>query len=519
MIVRTVLLTVILIGIFVSQGWAGPLPEGGDTETVSSYESAITSAKDKKEEALLRKKLGDYYVSREDYHKAADEFVQAFTLGPSLFTPQERLQMAITISWADRPDDAIRVLNSILAENPEDKDARIHLAKVLSWSNKLHEAETEADIVLKEDPENQEALLVKANALRWRGEASASIPFYEKALAQGDTFDVRVGLAYAYLEAGQKELAQETGKTLKPLYPYQKKEFERFSNSLCSVRARHGDLQYSYYRDSDENTVNRYTLVYGFWIKDWDSALSFRLTDAMDPVRREKAEDLWVRTSTREGRFGVSGGAGIDIIDGESLFIGELNGDANMDGWTIGAGATREVLTDTAQLIQNRIVRTSGSISLSETASPRLSFSESYTGSGYSDGNGSDDLQLGVRYALILPPAKAATGYRFKYLDFRRQSGGGYFDPQYYSSHQVFFSVSLEKDGLYASFDPYVGYQSYRRYGLMNSGVIAGFSGSAGWRLKKCTSLELTAEGGNNAGSTTAGFNYFQVGFRFIKYF
>jgi len=518
MTVRTVLLPLILIGICVFPAWAQPA-EGGNTDTVSSYEKEISSAKDKKDEALLRKKLGDYYVSQEDYQKAAEEFVQAFSLGPSQFTRHERLKMAIAISWADRPDDAIRVLQSILAEDAEDRDARIHLAKVLSWSNKLHEAEAEADIVLKEDPENQDALLVKANALRWRGEVSASIPVYEKALAQGDTFDVRVGLAYAYLETGQKERAEETGKTLKPLYPYQKKELERFTNALCEARARHGDLLYSYYRDSDENTVNRYTLLYGFWVRDWDTALSYRFTDAKDPVRQKKAEDFWARTSTREGRYGFATGAGINVIDGGSRFIGQISGDANMNGWSIGAGAAREVLTDTAQLIQNRIVRTGGSISLSETVTPRLSFSESYTGSGYSDGNGSDDLQLGVRYALILPPAIAATGYRFKYLDFRRQSGGGYFDPQDYTSHQVFFSVSREKDGLYAVFDPYVGYQSYRRYGLTTRGFIAGFSGSAGWRLKKCTSLELTAEGGNNAGSTTAGFNYFQVGFRFIKYF
>ena len=149
---RAILLTVVLVGMFFPPVWAGPPTEGGGAGTIASYEKAILDAKDNKEAALLRKKLGDYYVSREDYKNAAEEFMQALSPNPALFTRQERLQMAIAISWADRPDDAISVLRSILAEDRQDRDARIHLAKVLSWSNRLQEAETEADLVLKDHP-------------------------------------------------------------------------------------------------------------------------------------------------------------------------------------------------------------------------------------------------------------------------------------------------------------------------------------------------------------------------------
>jgi hypothetical protein len=360
---------------------------------------------------------------------------------------------------------------------------------------------------------------VKANALRWGGDARASIPVYEKALAQGDSFDVRMGLAYAYLETGEKERAQETARTLNPLYPYQKKERERFSDALCGVRAVNAGIQYSYYRDSDENRVNRYTILSGFWIGDWETALSYRLTEAKDLAGRERAGDLWMRSHTRVGRFGANAGAGVNSTDAGTFLIGQIGADMNMGIWTIGGGASREALTDTAQLIRNRIVRTGGIISLSQTASPRLAFSESYARSGYSDDNASDDLQLGARYSLFRSPVIAATGYRFRHLNFRRQSGGGYFDPEQFSSHQVFVSGSREWDGLYAALEPYIGYQSYKRYGEKTSGFIGGLSGAAGWRLKKCTSFELTAEGGNDASGTAAGFNYYQIGFRFIAYF
>ena len=517
--VKLVFLTAFLVCLWSGAVLAESPQAANGPDSVDAYQQAIAAARDGREQALVHKKLGDLFSSREEYGKAADEFIRALSLAPQAFSEQERLTMAITISWAGKYDDATKALRSILSENPENKDARIHLAKVLSWSSNLSEAMAEADIVLKDHPDNQDALLVKANALRWRGDARASIPVYEKALAQGDAFDVRMGLAYAYLETGQKERAQETGRTLKPLHDYQKKELTRFSDALCGVRAVHADIQYSYYRDSDDNQVNRYTLLSGFWIRDWETALSYRLTEAKDLLGRETAKDLWVRANTREGRFGANGGAGINSTNAGSIFIGQISADANMGKWTIGAGTSREALTDTALLIRNRIVRTGGIINLSQTASSRLAFSESYARAGYSDDNESDDLQIGTRYSVMLSPVSAATGYRFRYLNFRRQSGGGYFDPDHFSSHQFFVSVSREMDGYYAALESYIGYQSFVRYGETTRGIIAGFSGAAGWRLKKCTSFELTAEGGNDASGTAAGFNYYQIGFRFIAYF
>jgi len=522
MTVRTVLLTVVLIGICFSPAWAGLPTEDGDAGTIASDEKAITDAKDEKEAALLRKKLGDYYASREDYKKAAEEFVKALSLSPSPFTRQERLQMAIAISWADRPDDAIRVLRSLLAENQQDRDARIHLAKVLSWSDRLQEAEAEADIVLKDYPENQDALLVKANTLRWRGEAAASIPVYEKALAQGENFDVRIGLASAYLAIGRKETAKETGKTLQPLYPYQKKEFAQFSDALCGVSASHTGIQYGYYADSDHNRVKRSTLSYGFWADRWEAELNARLTDAKDPTRHTKAEDVWMTAHSQTGRLGLSAGAGVSRMEDDDAAYratGLIKAAIGMDWGSVAVSASRDAFSDTAQLIENRIIRTSGSLGLAETLSPRLTLSESYTHSGYSDANDADDFQLAARYAVPLPFPKVATGYRFRYWDFRRQSRSGYFDPNHFTSHQIFVSLYAEKNAFYVSLDPYGGYQSFTRYGEKTSGFFAGFSASAGWRMKKCTSFELDGEGGNYAAGTAAGFNYYQVGGRLLVYF
>jgi tetratricopeptide (TPR) repeat protein len=518
---RIFLITCILLGVCSSLALAEPSKENGDAGIIASYEKAISEAKDKKEEALLRKRLGDYYVSREDYTNAAEEFVKALSLSPSTFTRQERLQIAIWISWADRLDDAVRVLRSILAEDQKDRDARVQLAKVLSWSDKLNEAEAEADSVLKEYPENQEALIVKANVLRWRGDARASIPVYEKALALGENFDARIGLAYAYLDTGEKKTAQEISKTLNPLYPVQEKELAKFSDSLCGVQASHVGIQYSYYKDSDDNTVNRSALSYGFWAGRWETELTYRLTDANDPVRHKKAEDIWITTSAQAGRLGTGGGVGISRTDGGTgnFLTGQAKADVSMGWGTVGVSASREALSDIAQLIENRIVRTSGTLSLSETLSPRLAFSESYTHAGYSDSNSADDLRLGARYAVTLASPKIATGYRFRYWDFRRQSGSGYFDPEGFISHQIFASLYAEQGKWYASLEPYVGLQSFTRYGEYSSHSFYGAFASAGWTMKKCTSFEVNGEGGNYAGGTAAGYAYYLIGFGLKVYF
>ncbi len=518
---RTVLVTIILIltGICSSPVRAESPTASGDAGIIASFQKKIGEAKDAKEAALLGKELGDYYVSQEDYKNAAGEYAKALSVSPSLFTGEERLQMAIAISWADRLDDAIRVLRSLLGENPEDWKARIHLARVLSWSDSLYEAEAEADIVLKDHAESQNALLVKANVLRWRGDAKASIPVYEKALSQGENFDARIGLAFAYLDLGEKDTAQEIGKTLKPSYPYQKNELAKLSNALCGVRASHLGILYSHYKDSDDNRVNRSTLSYGFWAGKWETKLYYRLTDAKDPTRHTKAADLAMTAHSQAGRVDMSAGAGIGRPGDNAgyLVTGQAKADIRMDWGGIGMSAAREMFSETAQLIENRIVRKSGMLSLFEIVSPRLTFSESYTYSDYSDSNNADDLRLGARYAVTLaPPLKIATGYRFRYWSFRRQSGSGYFDPEGFRSHQVFVSFRAERNGYYAYLEPYTGYQSFTRYDERSGHTFFGISGSAGWTMKKCTSFEINGEGGNYAGGTAAGFNYSLIGFRLI---
>jgi len=517
---RTVLTACILISLYAWPAFAELPKDGGKQETVDSLERAIREAKDNKEEALLRGKLGDYYASREDYKKASDEYIKALALDPSGFNEQQRLHMALMVSWADRLDEATDILRSILADDPEFMDARIELAKVLSWSDNLREAEVEADAVLKDHPENQEALTIKANVLRWRGDAATSIPFYKKALAQGESVDARIGLTYAYLATGETDKARAESKTLKPVYEYQAKELEKLSAALCEAEASQASIQYSYYRDSDDNRVNRVGLTYGFHAGILETELAYRWTDAQDPERHEKADQLRISAHTRAGDLTAGAAAGMTFEGWTSAVLeGQVNVEKRMGWWSAGVMLSRDALTDTAQLIQNRIRKTSGTVSLSETASPRITLTENYIYSGYSDNNDSNDLRLGARYAIPFAPLKISAGYQFRYWNFKRQSGSGYFDPNDFVSNLASVSLYAEKMDIYAYLEPFIGYESFTRYGAKSAKGVFGVSGSAGLRMQKCRSLEINFEGGNYAGGSTAGFNYYQIGLNYVVHF
>jgi len=489
--------------------------------TIESYQKAIGETRDATEEALLRKKLGDVYVLKEDYKKAAGEFIRALSLKPSAFSAQDRVQMAVYLSWADRLDDSVKALRDVLVEDPVNHKARTELSKVLSWSDKLEEAGAEADRVLNDEPNNQEVLIVKANVLRWQGDAPASIPIYEKAIQQGERFDARLGIAYAYLDAGDQKRAGESAAMLKPRYPYQEKELQKLGDAFCSMKASYPILQYSYYHDSDDNRVNRYTLSYVFRTRLGDAGISHRLTDAKDPAQSRTARDLFVTTTARWRSIDASMALGITTPAGSAGGIAA--GTARVDkqaGWgTIGISLSREMMTDTAALIENRIVRTGGAISLGQNITQRLSLSESYAHTSFSDSNHSDNILIGARYALTLASPRIAAGYRFRSWNFERQSNGGYFDPNNFTSHQIYLSLYAEQGGWYASLEPYAGLQSFTRNDEYSSHSFYGAVASTGWTIKKCTAFEINGEGGNYAGGTASGFNYYQVGFRLKVYF
>jgi tetratricopeptide (TPR) repeat protein len=497
--------------------------EGKYDEAIEAYRKAIDASKDDKEKAYLHKELGEVFALREDFQNAAEEHIQALSLYREGFSENERLQMAIHISWGNRLKEAIQELSLILKENPDHIDARIQLARCLSWVGEWDRAKEEADHVLEASPENKDALLVKANVFRWENDPQRAIPIYESILEKGEDFDTRLGLTYALLAKGDIKRAKESSKLLKPAYRYQERELKKLLEDLSQATRPAVGMDYSYYHDSDDNQLNRFSIFGTLWLDNWKMDLNYKHTEAKDPTRHNRDEDLSLRIYSKVTEsFGIGGGLGVNQVDHSkthNYLTGNIRGDMNLLNGIVGVSVARYVFADTAQLIENRIRVTNPSLYVIQNLTDRLSLYGSYNYKDYSDRNYSNDFQVVPRYTVYTGNPRIAVGYRFRYLDFDRQSNSGYFDPNHFVSHEILPSLFFEGKKFFVFVEPYIGYQSFKRNGVKSNDIIGGGSGKISYRIGERFALEVAAEGGNYALSTAAGFNYYQISSKLFFFF
>lgn len=481
-----------------------------DRQAVETEESA-------KERALRHKKQGDEYRLRDDIGHAGEEYGRALSLYRG-FTVEDRFMMARYLSWSGRIDEAIRELNAILSEDPGNVNARIHLARCLSWKGDLGGSLDESSKVLAASPDNKDALLVRANALKWSGNPNAGISIYKDILERGEDFDTRLGLSQAYLSTGYLRGARDGAKRLTPAYPYQEKELKNLNAEIAKATRPTLGAGYSYYHDSDDNRLDRYSLSAGFWTRNWKWGIGYLYTEADDPSRNAADHELSLSADSRLTEWlGAGGTAGVNWTANDnsgSFFVGSVRADAKVLDGRIGASVARKVFAETAELIENGIRFTEIASYFEYPLPYRFTVRASYAGRDYSDDNRSDDWQGTIRHVFDLKNPAVGAGYRIRYLDFQRESGGGYFDPAGYLSHRVELSVDYERGRGYIHLVPFIGYQSYRRREDTPEGFFSGGEGIIGAHVTDSVALELHGEGSDEAGGSATGFSYYQVGVR-----
>ncbi len=513
-----------LVAMMVGGLQAIPVPAHPQTVTVQASNDVQTSerpsaetAESAKERALRHKQLGDEFRSRDDIGHAGEEYGRALSLYRG-FSVEDRFTMARYLSWSGRFDEAIRELNMILSEDPGNADARVHLARCLSWKGDLRGSLDESSKVLAGSPDNKDALLVRANALKWSGNPNAGISIYKNLLERGEDFDTRLGLSQAFLSTGYIRGARDGAKRLSPEYPYQEKERKNLNAEIEKATRPTLGAGYSYYHDSDENRLDRYSLSAGFWTGYWKWSLGYLYTDAADPSRNASDHDLSLSADSRPTEWlGVGGTAGVNWTANDnsgSYFVGGVRADAKMFDGRIGASVSRKVFADTAQLIENGIRFTEIASFIEYPLPHRFTVRAGYASRNFSDDNRSDDWQGSIQHRFNFKNPSVAVGYRIRYLDFQRESGGGYFDPAGYLSHRVELSVDGEKGRGYAHLAPFVGYQSYRRRGDSPEDFFVGGEGVLGVRVTDSVAFELHGEGSDEAGGSASGFRYYLVGLR-----
>lgn len=492
---------------------------GCAAESVETFETRIRSTKEPAEQAKLYKELGEQHVAQDRIEQAAEAFAKALFLARERFSAAERVRMTIYLSWADRLEESAKELKWVVAAEPKNVAARTHLARVLSWSGELTEAIVQAEMVLKESPDHKEALLVKADALQWQGRYREAIPIYQKLLKTDTDFAAWVGLTYSLLATGNRVAAQENSRLLKPANSRQERELRKLADAVDRETKPRVDFRYNRYRDSDSNRLNRYSFLYNFWVGNQNLEMNFRHTDAEDRTRDNRAEDLSFRIYSHL-TDALAAGAGIGFSQladrhTSNFPTGHLRVDGKLFSSQIGANVTREALSDTAELVKNRIRMTNVGLYLSQPITNRFSLYGGYNYKDFSDGNHANDLQVASQYAIYLNP-RVAIGHRLRFLDFLKQSRSGFFDPNNYISNRVFTSLYLERPTYYTYLEVFVGHQTFRRNGVSSDDFIKGGSGSVGLTPLPNLALEVNAEGGNFAAGSASGFSYFIIGPRLL---
>ncbi|MCL1926938.1 MAG: tetratricopeptide repeat protein [Syntrophorhabdaceae bacterium] len=485
-------------------------------------ESAKT-AESAQETASRHKELGDEFRARDEVANAAREYDKALSLYDG-FPKEDRLMMARYLSWGGKFDEAIRELNKILSEDPSNFGARIQLARCLSWKGDQEASLEESSKVLAASPDNKEALMARANALRLSGKQQGGISIYKDILEKGEDFDTRLGLSQVYLSDGYFRGARQGAALLKPEYPYQEKELDNLRTDIKKAARPDVGAGYGYYTDSDKNRIHRYNVYGGFWTGYLKWGVDYIYSDAANSTSgynaRSHRTTLSADTRPLEWLW-VGGTAGYSSLEGNSsskgFFVGGLRAGTRVYDGRLNVSASRNALTGIAELIAKQIRTTEIAANISYPLPYRFSVFAGYAYRDYSDDNRAMDMFGMIRHRFGLSKPGISMGYQLRYLDFQRQSRGGYFDPSNYMSHKLDVAIDYEIEKMYANLILYGGHQSFSRYGTSSNSFFGGWYAVLGRHVTDSIDIEIYSEGSSEktGGSASgAGYRYSEVGAR-----
>lgn len=498
----------------------------GITQPVYGKEAPSVKSVNVNNEAFELKQEAERLLVQEKIDEALAKYEQALKSDPNVLSVPDKIQLARYYSWVDKLDEGIALLQQLHKEYPDNTEVEALLARFLSWRDNPKEAMKLSDDVLQRDPTNAEALHVKADLLAWNANASESLSYYQKALDRGDNFDVRLGYAYAQLSAGKLDEAIAERAKLVPRFSYQTANLAKLDTAIQNAKngqlpqaqnSSSVDLPYlTYYHDSDGNIVKTLRTTYNFNVDNFTGDVSYRHGDARDGTLSNRFDTINANVGTALlSSLRVHAGVGYVTNrsgDTDNTMTGHLGANYYLGDWEAGAVVYREALLDTAELIDNAIRVNGGEVYLSKAVDDRNTIFGSYGHRSYSDDNDADDVRVGIRHVLDYANPRVTVGYAIRYLDFKRQSLGGYFDPDNFISHQLFARVEYRDGKSTYYLDPYVGFQSFDRYNESSNDFYGG--GSIRWRYKLTPKIysELSGEGGNYAMDQASGYNYYMLG-------
>lgn len=498
-------------------------PAATADDAATALQQALEAGADDAVLAPLYLQAGDDLLRRSELNRAADAFEQALNRGAARLPANERLRLAQHLAWAGRLERAIAALRDVLAEQPDNLEARLNLARYLSWRGLLVEAGLQADRVLSQDPGNRTARQVKANAASWRGDSRTSQPLYRELLAEQDDFETRLNYTQDLLATGRVVEARASRARLTADTDKQRTQLANLDARIARHRPPRLLAGITRYTDSDDNRRREYKLGGGISAGNLEFSAEFEQLDARDRLgsidaRRARLAAVWPATDGLKLRAAV-GAATVDDGATDDYAIGYLGATGALGRLWFDLELERDLIDEIAAILRNRIRSTQLEAVASLQFDDRWRFDADLEFNDYSDDNQGWQVQLTPQYALRVGNPGLRLGYRRVQGGYDRQSGGGYFDPSRLQGDQLVLFGTLFGQRLRGDFELYAGQQETKRFGVRQRDQILGGSARLAFEFTRHLSLETELEGGNFSLQSSGGFNYVLWSLNLIGFF
>lgn len=165
------------------------------TEAIGKFHESL--ALDPKGETY--RDLGDLFSERDMHGEAIAAYRSAIAMDSSL-EPELRLSLGEQLLWADRPREAVPLLESVVSNRPQDIEAKRHLALAYRLDDHLKKAETLYRELLRGNPSDTDARKGLAASLLWQGRFRAATVEFEQVLSgEPSDAEAQTGLSRARL--------------------------------------------------------------------------------------------------------------------------------------------------------------------------------------------------------------------------------------------------------------------------------------------------------------------------------
>jgi tetratricopeptide (TPR) repeat protein len=213
-----------------------PGPGTGDVARAEDAPAQAQGAGGPAEEARRLKEQGDAFAAQDRHAEAIAAYRAALVADPAVAREVEP-SLGESLLWADRTEEAVRVLARAAARNPEDLETRKLLALGYRWSDRLDAAERLYRENLREQPGDVEQRTGLAVDLQWQGREREAVAEFHRVLeVRPDEEEALLGLSRSLLDMDLPEEAERSAARAVALDPKGKEA----ADQLAKVRRRLG---------------------------------------------------------------------------------------------------------------------------------------------------------------------------------------------------------------------------------------------------------------------------------------